>query len=39
MMTVNRWKYTVCQLSYSRLYTRSMAGSASLATWDMTHSK
>lgn len=38
-MTVNLWKYIVCQLSYSTLYTLSMAGSTSFATCDMTHSK
>lgn len=39
IMTVARWKYTVCQLSYSKLYTLSIAGSTTFAICESIHSK
>jgi hypothetical protein len=38
-ITLALWKYTVCQLSYSKLYTLNIAGSIALANCERNHSK
>jgi len=39
VITLALWKYTVCQLSYSKLYTLNIPGSIAFANCERNHSK